>query len=75
MGIEAKIHEAVSYQYEATGFVVGPKKFVIGVSPEGWKELGGDEDTKTVKFMSFGKTYLVSPLSGLPDGSVALIWS
>lgn len=72
--IEKKIHQVLWHRWEKTAYCFDSTRYVIGVDYVGWGELGGDDDTKSMIFSSRGRVFEVVPVSGLPEGSVALIW-
>lgn len=71
--IETTIHRMLDYVWAMTG-KVDPEKFAIGVDEESWKRLIGEEDPEEVRFIGREGQFLIVPLVGMPDETVALVW-
>lgn len=71
--IESQILAVLNYVWATTGNIA-PDKFKIGVTWDGWVELGGTPKTASLEVQLADKKFDVVPVPGLPKGSVALIW-
>ncbi len=71
---EERIHRAFS-NLSDLAIRVDPKKWIIGVSPGGFKEVcESNPDIQKVKFYSHNCSYQLILISGLDKGKVALIF-
>lgn len=70
---ENQILAVLNYVWATTGNIT-PDKFRIGVTWDGWVELGGAKNTASLEVRLADKKFDVVPVPGLPAGSVALIW-